>query len=220
MAPLQGQREALEALSLAGAIGTAWRAGPGPRLQMPPMPSGGMTRAIRTLAEQDAKAALAEFGVRIPKGIIAAPGAAFTLGFPVVIKAVGAHIERKTDMGAIALNVRTVAETIAAGERFRHLSHTLLVEEMIAAGIAEVLIGVCGDPQFGQVLVLGAGGVFAELLGESASLLPPWSREDIHTALHLVELDLNPVIVRRAGRGVVTIDRPKANAIDLGQAGA
>ena len=58
--PLQGQRDALEALALAAAVGTAWRAGPGPRLQMPSMPFGGpASRTVRTLSEHEGKAALA-----------------------------------------------------------------------------------------------------------------------------------------------------------------
>src|SRR6202522_2841428 len=65
--PLQGQREALEALSLAGGVGAAWRANPAVQLPLPPS----HTRAssdIEAAGEHDGKAALAEFGVRIPRG--------------------------------------------------------------------------------------------------------------------------------------------------------
>jgi acetyl-CoA synthetase len=58
-----------------------------------------------------------------------------------------------------------------------------LVEEMITDGVAEILAGVIVDPQFGQVLVLGAGGVLTELLADSVSLLPPWTPESINRAL-------------------------------------
>ena len=74
-----------------------------------------------------------------------------------VIKAVGAHLEHKTEVGGVVLNVRTEAEAGSAAERLAKLSDTLLVEEMITDGVAEILIGVIVDPQFGQVLVLGAG---------------------------------------------------------------
>jgi acyl-CoA synthetase (NDP forming) len=49
------------------------------------------------------------------------------------------------------------------GRALAKLSTQLLVEEMITDGVAEILIGVIVDPQFGQVLVLGAGGVFTEI---------------------------------------------------------
>jgi hypothetical protein len=116
---------------------------------------------------------------------------------------------------------------------------------MFTDGVAEILIGIIVDPQFGQVLVLGAGGVFTEILSDSVSLLPPWTRGSIESALRrlsiaklfsgyrgkpaadvdaligtilsvaryasdnvavLVELDVNPVIVRPAGLGAVAVD--------------
>jgi len=252
--PLQGQREALEALSLAGGVGAAWRANPGVQLHLPPAQSGapGASAAsgeIHALSEHDGKAALAEFGVRIPQGKLvpasAAAEAALAMGFPVVIKASGAHLEHKTEVGGVVLNVRTEADARQAALRLATLSDTLLVEEMLTDGVAEVLIGVIVDPQFGQVLVLGAGGVYTEIMSDSVSLLPPWTRASVESALNrltiaklfrgyrgkpaadvdalietilcvaryaaanvaaLIEIDVNPVIVRPAGKGAVAVD--------------
>jgi acetyl-CoA synthetase len=167
------------------------------------------------------------------------------LGFPVVIKAVGAHLEHKTEVGGVALNLRSAAEVADAAQRLSALSETLLVEQMIGDGVAEILVGLIRDPQFGQVLVLGAGGVLTELLADSATLLPPFTRDSIRCALRglkvakllegfrgrppgdvealldvvegiaryasahsstLLEIDVNPVIVRPAGRGAVAVD--------------
>jgi len=244
--PLQGQREALEALSLAGGVGAAWINNPAVQLQVPPQGGGG---DIYSLGEHEGKTALAEFGVRIPRGklvpVQAAAEAALALGFPVVIKASGAHLEHKTEVGGVVLNVRTEADARSAAERLAKLSQTVLVEEMLNDGVVEILIGVIVDPQFGQVLVLGAGGVLTEILSDSVSLLPPWTRASIESALQrlevskllagyrgkpaadvdaligtilsvaryasdnlatLVELDVNPVIVRPAGKGAVAVD--------------
>jgi acyl-CoA synthetase (NDP forming) len=246
--PLQGQREALEAIALAGGVGAAWRSNPAVQLHLPP-PHACASPGIDALGEHEGKAALAEFGVRVPPGRLvpahAAAEAALALGFPVVIKASGAHLEHKTDVGGVVVNVRTEAEARSAAERLAKLSDTLLVEEMFTDGVAEILIGVIVDPQFGQVLVLGAGGVFTEILSDSVSLLPPWTRASIESALQrltigkllagyrgkpaadvdalistilsvaryaadnlaaLVELDVNPVIVRPAGLGAVAVD--------------
>ncbi|HLJ39035.1 MAG TPA: acetate--CoA ligase family protein, partial [Steroidobacteraceae bacterium] len=60
---------------------------------------------------------------------------------------------------------------------------SVLVEEMISDGVAEVLLGVTVDPQFGQLLVLGAGGVLTELLRDSVTLLPPFDASAIEAAL-------------------------------------
>ena len=245
--PLQGQREALEALSLAGSVGTAWSGAAGAQLRRP-APRVSST-AIRSLGEHEGKAALAEFGVRIPKGrrvpADAAAAAALELGFPVVLKATGSHLTHKTEVGGVVLNVRTEADARSAAERLAKLSDTLLVEEMFTDGVAEVLIGVIVDAQFGQVLVLGAGGVLTEMLSDSVSLLPPWTHASVDAALKrlevykllagfrgkpaadvaalidtilgvaryaaenasvLVEIDVNPVIVRPPGLGAVAVD--------------
>jgi hypothetical protein len=145
----------------------------------------------------------------------------------------------------VIVDVRTAAEAAAAAQRLAILSDSILVEEMVRDGVAEVLIGVSVDPQFGQVLVLGAGGVLTELLQDSASLLPPFTPAAIEAALmrlgigkllggfrgrppgdvaalvatavacarygeanvdRLVDLDVNPVIVRPQGRGAVAVD--------------
>jgi acyl-CoA synthetase (NDP forming) len=243
--PLQGQREALEALDLAGRVGERWQHGAEVQLRRPRAAAA----APRTLAEVEAKQALAAFGVPVPRACVVptydAAAAAAALGFPVVIKAAGAALEHKTEVGGVVLNVRSAAEAAAAAQRLSSLSPTLLVEEMIGDAVAEVLVGMTVDPQFGQLLVLGAGGVLTELLRDSVSLLPPFTAQAIRAALaelqvarllegyrgrprgdvdalveaaldctryalanleRLAELDLNPVIVRPEGLGVVAVD--------------
>ncbi len=203
----------------------------------------------RTLSEPEGKAALAAFGVRVPHSRVVkardAAAAAEEIGFPVVMKAASESLEHKSDVGGVVINIRTGAEATAAADRLSQLSDTLLVEEMVADGVAEVLIGMTVDPQFGLVLVLGAGGVLTELLRDTVSFLPPFTAPAIESALMrlrvgklltgyrgrppadvaalvetalactryaeanidtLLELDINPVIVRPAGRGAVAVD--------------
>jgi acetyl-CoA synthetase len=179
----------------------------------------------------------------VPVGLAGVTASA--LGFPVVIKAVGEHLEHKTEAGGVVLNVRNAAEAEAAGSRLAALSERILVEPMTTDGIAEILVGIIVDPQFGQVLVLGSGGVFTELLADSITLLPPWTPHAISAALGrlaaakllagfrgkppgdvaalienilgitryaahnlaaLIEIDVNPIIVRPAGQGAVAVD--------------
>jgi acetyl-CoA synthetase len=252
--PLQGQREALEALDLAAQIGAAWQQGPAPPLSEPERATGGAT--ARNLTEVAAKAALAECGVRVPRHRLiearhhrdlpqAAAAAASSIGFPVVVKAVAAQLEHKTDVGGVILNIRSPEEAAAAAQQLLQLADTLLVEEMIVDGIAEMLVGIRCDAQFGQLLLLGAGGIYTELLRDSVTLLPPFGADRIRAALErlrimalmrgfrgrpaadveallqavlgcvryaqaqhsqLLELDVNPVIVRAHGLGAVAVD--------------
>jgi acetyl-CoA synthetase len=214
-----------------------------------PAAHGRATRSIAELSEYQGKTALARFGLKIPRGRVVAVACASEtaahLGFPVVMKAASAELEHKTDAGGVMLNIRSTAEAAAAAQQLAKLSPLLLVEEMFTDGVAEILIGVTVDEQFGQVLTLGAGGVFAEIMADSVSLLPPWSRASIAEGLErltiaklfagyrgkpaadldsligavlsvaryaaanvsrLVELDVNPLIVRPSGRGAVAVD--------------
>ncbi|HEY3786841.1 MAG TPA: acetate--CoA ligase family protein [Steroidobacteraceae bacterium] len=245
--PLQGQREALEALDLAAGVGEAWARGSEVRLSQPRQQAA--RDNARTLTESEAKAALAAHGLRIPRARVVAPrdaaDAASSIGFPVVLKATGAHLEHKSDIGAVIVNIRTTGQAQAAAQRLAGLSDAILVEEMIVDGVAEILLGVTVDPQFGQALVLGAGGVLTELLRDSVTLLPPFDPPQIEAGLRglrlwklltgyrgrpagdvaglvqaalacaryaeahledLVELDINPVIVRPAAQGAIAVD--------------
>ena len=253
--PLQGQREALEALDLAGAVGEAWRAAArsGYKVKLViPAPRAGHGTAGRAVPEHDAKAALATCGLRVPRSravaaadVAAVAAAAAEVGFPVVIKAAGATLLHKSEVGGVVLNVRTPVEAADAAQRLAKLSDLLLVEEMVTDGVAELLIGITVDPQFGQTLVLGTGGVLTELWRDTTSLLPPFTPGRIeagiarlrvaqllagfrgkpagdvpalvaaalavarYAAQHvdtLLELDVNPVIVRPAGQGAVAVD--------------
>ncbi|MBV8877363.1 MAG: acetate--CoA ligase family protein [Gammaproteobacteria bacterium] len=181
--PLQGQREALEAIDLAARVGEAWKQGAPPTLQRPDTTSSN----ARSLSEPEAKQALAAHGVAVPRARVAEPAAAAeaaaALGFPVVIKAAGPALEHKSELGAVVLNVRSAAEAAAAAQRLSALSQTLLIEEMVSDGVAEVLIGLRVDPQFGLLLVLGAGGVLTELLRDSVTLLPPFTAATVSAAL-------------------------------------
>jgi acetate---CoA ligase (ADP-forming) len=245
IAPLQGQREALEALDLAGAVGERWAANSEVELRIP----RALPAAAAALSEKDGKAALAAFGVPVPRNVVVpvrgAVHGAVEIGFPVVIKANSAALEHKSEVGGVIVNVRSTNEAEAAALRLGKLSDTLLVEEMVTDGVAEILVGITVDAQFGQMLVLGAGGVLTELLRDSVNLLPPFTEASIAAALgrlkvakllagfrgrppgdvpalvaailactryaaanleRLSELDLNPVIVRPQGCGVVAVD--------------
>ncbi len=202
--PLQGQREALEALDLAGAVGETWSRDGAVELAIPRQP----LRNAHALAEHEGKGALAAYGVPVPRSAVVAvrdaADAAGALGFPVVIKAAGAKLEHKSEVGGVILNVRTPKDAAAAAQRLAHLSDTVLVEQMITDGVAEVLVGLSVDAQFGQLLVLGAGGVLTELLRDSVSLLPPFTPAAIEAALG--QLRMAPLL--RGFRGRPAADVP------------
>jgi acetyl-CoA synthetase len=96
------------------------------------------------------------------------------------------------------LNVQNDAHVEAAVTRLAALTGEVLVEQMIDDGVAEVLVGITVDAQFGQVLLIGSGGVQAELWNDTVSLLPPWSRQAVESALP--RLKVNELLAGFRGR--------------------
>lgn len=141
-----------------------------------------------TIPEPRVKELLTELGVSVPKGVMVAAakntrGVAAELGEPVVVKAWGAGIVHKTDLGAVQLGLQ-VFELDGAVEAMRERlarqgvdAAGYLVEEQVATGV-ELLIGVVRKPPFGHLLAVGLGGVLAELLDEVAVRLCPITRPD------------------------------------------
>jgi acetyl-CoA synthetase len=184
IAPMLGLDDAFAAVEAAAFIGEAFASNePRPALR-PLRPDGGNAR---TLSEYAAKAMLAAAGLRVPEGVVCAPGdaadAARRLGFPVVVKASSAALSHKTEAGGVALGLADEAAVRAAATRMGSIAEEVLVERMVEGAVAELIVGVKADPQFGQALVVGAGGVLAEFLKDTATLILPTTRCEIEAAL-------------------------------------
>ena len=208
------------------------------------------------LTEPEAKALIARYGIPITRECLAgtrdeAVAAADAIGYPVAVKAVTARVVHKSDAGLVRL---ALADRTAVAEAWDEITsrlaaldpaaHRLVVAEM-AAGELELILGAKHDPQFGPVVMVGAGGVLVELLEDLQMALAPigcraaeallrrlriWPLLDGYrgrprldvaaaaTALvclsrlaadlggRLSELDINPLLVRREGNGVVALD--------------
>ena len=139
------------------------------------------------LSEHDAKILLKSFGLPVPEGRVCktaeAANVAKQLGFPVTIKTSSSAIAHKTEAGGVALNIKTVEEAEAVAQKMAKLAPDVLVERMVTGAVAELIIGLKNDPQFGLALVIGAGGILTELLKDSVTLLLPTSREEVARAL-------------------------------------
>ena len=115
---------------------------------------------------------------RVASGPAEAAAAAEELGFPAVVKtaAPGAH---KTETGGVALDLPDAAAVRAAAER---VGGAVLVQPLVTGGV-ELLAGLVQDPMFGPLVAFGAGGVYAELIGEAHFRSTPLTDVD---ALELV----------------------------------
>lgn len=108
------------------------------------------------------------------------------LGFPVVMKVLSDDILHKTDLGCVYLNIQSVKQMQEAyGAILENARKNapdarvqgIVVQQMLPKGF-EVLLGVSTDPQFGQVLMVGLGGIYVELLKAVSMRVVPISRAD------------------------------------------
>ncbi len=184
IAPMSGLDDALTAFEAAALIGRHWKAArPLPVIRH----AAPLGKTMRALTEHEAKRLLGGAGVRVPEGVVCpieeAATMAATLGFPVVVKASSAELAHKTEAGGVALNLGNDHDVHIAAERMRHLGDTVLVERMMPGAVCELIVGIKTDPQFGLALVIGAGGILAELLKDTVTLLLPVDRPEIAAGL-------------------------------------
>jgi acyl-CoA synthetase (NDP forming) len=138
------------------------------------------------LTEREAKAMLSNYGIPITREAFAGTAAeavmaARDIGFPVVVKIESVDLLHKTEAGGVALDLRTVVAVEEACARMLESARRIspnaniagfLVQEMVPRGL-EIVIGGTVDPMFGPVIVVGFGGVFVELLKDTAMALAP-----------------------------------------------
>jgi acetyltransferase len=182
-----------------------------------------LDRPAGHLAEADAKAVLARYGIAAPREERAADpqearAAAERIGASVVVKVDGpAHKERD---GGVVLGCATPDLAAAAAER---IGQPVLVCEEIRGG-AEVLCGLVRDPLFGPVVVVGVGGSWAEAVGDTArAALAPIARDDAERlvrevgplAHRLGDADVAAVAEALVALGRVARDHQRVSEIDV-----
>lgn len=147
----------------------------------------------RTLSESDSKTLVGHLGARISREEVvadadAAVQAAGRIGFPVVLKLVGDRLAHKSERGLVRLGlgdaaaVRRSAEELLAMRRPDDGDVSLLVAEQVR-GSRELIVGLVRDPIFGAVVMLGAGGVAAEAIGDVRMRVASLTRSDLDDML-------------------------------------
>jgi len=140
------------------------------------------------LSEVDSKALLEAYGITVNRPTEAASAAEAIeasrgVGYPVVLKIHSPQITHKTDVGGVALNlrnddeVRRAFQTIVSAAREKRPDARIegvTVQPMRSATDGyEMIVGTKKDPTFGAAILVGMGGVAAELFRDRALGLPP-----------------------------------------------
>ena len=143
--------------------------------------------------EHQAKAFLRRQGLPVSREVLladaaGAAGVAAEIGFPLVAKQLCAGVVHKSDLGLVRVGVRDEAELDQALKDFAEVvagrdleSEGLLLAELHRG--TEVIVGGIRDPRFGPLVMVGAGGVLAELVDDVVFRLCPLTREEAGSAL-------------------------------------
>jgi acetate---CoA ligase (ADP-forming) len=180
------------------------------------------------IPEYRAKELLAPVGVPFPQGGFArsaeeAKAVASRIGYPVVLKAQAAALSHKSDAGGVLLNIADDAALEAAWTKLHANVEAYspgltldgaLVEAMGARGL-ELIVGARNDADWGPVILVGFGGVQAEILQDVALLPPDLPREAIVAALR--GLKQGPLLDGWRGSPALDVDAVAAIVEGLGQ---
>jgi acetate---CoA ligase (ADP-forming) len=165
-----------------------------------------------------------------------AEAAAEAMGYPVAIKVIAEQISHKSDVGGVQLNLRNAP---ALREAFEDMMARLkqaypevdpegvLVQPMVTGGL-ELILGGRQDRQFGPVVLVGLGGIFAELFEEVALRVAPISEEtarEMIDSLRGVQIlygarggrpaDIDAVIAALLRLSQLLVDFPEIQELDI-----
>jgi acetate---CoA ligase (ADP-forming) subunit beta len=167
------------------------------------------------LNEYEAKRFLAGFGVPVSRETLTpdeegAVKATKDLGYPVVLKAAGEKLQHKTELGALALNLKSEGEVREEARRLLAIPgcEALIVQEMVK-GDRELVCGLTRDAQFGPCVMFGLGGIFTELLDDVVFRVAPITMTDAQAMLEEIRM----VKVLMAFRGQPPVDREALSRI-------
>ncbi len=160
-----------------------------------------------SLDEAEALALIADYGIpTVPARLVEDAGAAIaaaeSLGYPVVVKTAMPGIAHKSELGGVRLNLPDAAAVEAAyTDLAGRLGPRAVVAEMAGPGV-EMALGVVVDDQFGPLVMVGAGGVHIELLGDVRFALPPFGTAEARRLID--DLRIRPLL--DGGRGLPPAD--------------
>lgn len=172
------------------------------------------------LSEDQSKALLVAYGIPVTQTARAATAEeavrlADEIGYPVVLKVLSPQITHKTDVGGVVLDlanadaVRLAFDEIMRSTRERCADaelHGVTVQRMVVFSRGmELILGAKTDPVFGPVIMVGLGGISAELLEDYVLELPPL--DDTLARRMLESLRSWPLLAGYRGRPGMDVDR-------------
>ncbi len=184
--PMVGLDTCLNALNHSYKIGCAFKKDEVPEINV--LQANIENNTSKQLTEFEGKQLINGYGIPIPKGVVItnlseALKAAEEITYPVTLKISEAELAHKSELGAVRLNIQDSEMLEQACHDLFKIGSSLLIEKMIKDSVCELIIGVDYDPTFGKYIIIGGGGIFVEILKDSALMLLPVTREDVLVAI-------------------------------------
>ncbi len=150
--------------------------------------AGARAQGRDALLEDEGQRVLKAYGLPLPESGLArtekeAAELARKIGYPVVLKVSSPQIIHKSDAGGVEVGLKSDAEVRSAFRRIKACAKKfdrkaevrgVIVSEMVSGG-REMIVGSKAEPGFGQVLMLGMGGIYVEALKDVTFRLAPVS---------------------------------------------
>jgi acyl-CoA synthetase (NDP forming) len=181
-------------------------------------------------AEDEGRELLATRGVAmVPSRLVRSPDQAREAfasfgGVPVALKVCSRDVPHKSDAGGVALGLkdpgavaeayRTVLDAVARNEPSAEV-RGVLVSPLRPPGV-DLIVGVTVDPTFGPVLAVGLGGIWVEVMGDSALRILPVDAADVREML--AGLRAAPLLFGGRGQRPVDVDALCAEVVRISEA--
>ncbi len=130
------------------------------------------------LTELEAMKLFAALGVPVVESaVVRAPDYAHPIAYPVALKILSREVAHKSDVGGVVLGIAGAEQLSGHAKTLQAKSEALLVQRM-ERGLAEAIVGYRDDPVVGPLVLVGAGGILAELYNDAVVRLAPVSEAE------------------------------------------
>ena len=182
----------------------------------------------KVITEDSAKQILRHYGINVPSYAITtkaddAVTKANQIGYPLVAKIVSAEVLHKTDVKGVKVGINSESEVREVFEdMYGRLSKKfdvkgVLIEKMVPSGIAELIIGLQNDPQFGPIIMLGLGGIYTEIFRDVSFRVLPITKKDAEEMIE--SLKGKKILKGFRGSEPVNIDILSKALVNIGNLG-
>ncbi|MEK3937085.1 acetate--CoA ligase family protein [Sporosarcina sp. FSL W7-1349] len=176
-----------------------------------------MTKLDTVLTEFGTKQFLQQFDLPITNEFLAlteeeAVINANKIGYPLVLKGMSPQILHKTDKGLVSLNIQSEEHVISEFRKLKKIIEDtadaafegVLIQEMLKGDYTELFVGSKKDPIFGQMVIVGLGGIYIEVLEDISMRKAPISSADAREMI--AELKAGKVLEAFRGKPAKDID--------------